>query len=136
MRDGRTRKLEVHGSPRSGAFSDFAEAWQVSLVVLDGGISGSEYSIEEPRVVLGRGPEADLCVDDRAMSKEHAVLEFSDHGYRVRDLGSMNGTLLNGSEVRVAELKHGDRLQLGEHVFQFVLEKKRRSPKTYVLPDS
>jgi len=37
--------------------------------------------------------------------------------------------------VQVAELEHGDRFQLGEHVFQLVLERRRREPRAYVLPD-
>ena len=64
------------------------------------------------------------------------MLEFSDCGYRVRDLGSTNGTLLNGSEVKLAELKHGDRLEMGEQAFQFIIEERKRGPKTYVLSES
>jgi pSer/pThr/pTyr-binding forkhead associated (FHA) protein len=70
------------------------------------------------------------------MSKEHAALEFANGGIRLRDLGSMNGTRLNDSEVRAADLKNGDRIQLGEHAFQFVLEKRAKQPRTYVLPDA
>jgi hypothetical protein len=47
----------------------------------------------------------------------------------------MNGILINGSEAKAADLKNGDRFQLGEHVFQFVLEKRPKRPKTYVLSD-
>ena len=75
-------------------------------------------------------------IDDEAMSKNHAVFEFSDSSYRIRDLASTNGTLLNGSEIRIAELKHGDRIQMGEHVFQLVLEKRESCPRTYMLPDA
>jgi pSer/pThr/pTyr-binding forkhead associated (FHA) protein len=42
---------------------------------------------------------------------------------------------VNGALILASELKHGDRFQLGEHVFQFVLEQRRRDPRTYVLPD-
>ena len=47
----------------------------------------------------------------------------------------MNGVLLNGSEIRVGELKNGDRFELGEHVFQFLLDRRSRQPKAYVIPD-
>ena len=40
-----------------------------------------------------------------------------------------------GGELRSADLKNGDRFELGEHEFQFVLEKRQRSPKTYVVED-
>jgi pSer/pThr/pTyr-binding forkhead associated (FHA) protein len=70
------------------------------------------------------------------MSKEHAALEFSGGGIRLRDLGSMNGLRVNGGATKVADLKNGDRFQIGEHEFQFVLEQRRRQPRTYVLPDA
>ena len=48
----------------------------------------------------------------------------------------MNGVQVNGAPVQVAELEHGDRFQLGEHVFQLVLERRRREPRAYLLPDA
>jgi pSer/pThr/pTyr-binding forkhead associated (FHA) protein len=70
------------------------------------------------------------------MSSAHAALEFAGGGFRIRDLGSTNGVLLNGGEVEVGDLKNGDRFQLGRHRFQFLLEKRRREPKTYLIPES
>ena len=135
MRDGQTRKLET--IPAEGdLFAEYAKSWKVCVVTLSGHAAGSEYLLQERQVGVGRGPENPISIDDQAMSKAHAVFEFSDNGYRIRDLGSMNGTLLNGSEIRVAELKHGDRIQMGEHTFQLVLEKREARPRTYVLPDA
>ncbi len=136
MRDGQTRKLEAISSGEDDLFADYAKSWKVSVVILSGHAAGSEYLLEERQVGVGRGAENPIAIDDQAMSKEHAVFEFSDSGYRIRDLASMNGTLLNGSEIRVAELKHGDRIQMGEHTFQLVLEKRETRPRTYVLPES
>ena len=78
----------------------------------------------------------DLAFEDSAMSREHAILEFSDGGFRIRDTGSTNGTQVNGETVKAANLNHGDRLRIGEHVFQFVLEKREPEPMIYVLPDA
>ena len=133
MRDGRTRRLAPPQAAGEGSCEDYQARFKVCLVVLQGRGEGSEFEIEGERVVLGRGGQAELQFDDRAMSKEHAALEFAGRGYRVRDLGSSNGTRLNGAEVRLAELKHGDRLQLGEHVLQLVVEPRRRPPPTYVI---
>ena len=69
------------------------------------------------------------------MSREHVLFEFSDGGFVLRDLGSTNGTRLNGKDIRVHELDHGDRLEIGEHVFQFVIEDRERTPQTYYIPD-
>ena len=136
MRDGHTQKLEVIPSGESDLFAEYAKSWKVSVVILSGPAAGSEYLLEKRQVGVGRGAENAITIDDQAMSKAHAVFEFSDSGYRIRDLGSMNGTLLNGSEIGVAELKHGDRIKMGEHTFQLVLEKREVRPRTYVLPDA
>jgi len=135
MRDGQTRKLEIVPSGEDDLFAEYARNWKISVVILKGPAAGSEYLLEERQVGVGRGAENAIAIDDQAMSKAHAVFEFSDSGYRIRDLGSMNGTLLNGSEIRVAELKHGDRVQMGEHTFQLILEKREARPRTYVLPE-
>ena len=134
MRDGLTRKLAV--GERDAGFTRFLAGVRAALVVLEGGVAGAEHEIERPSTSLGRGPGVDLAFADPAMSKEHACVEWADGGLRLRDLGSMNGVRVNGAPVQVAELKHGDRFQLGEHVFQLVLEQRRREPRAYVLPDA
>jgi pSer/pThr/pTyr-binding forkhead associated (FHA) protein len=134
MRDGRTRRVEV--DDEVPGFEKFLAHWRACVVVLSGGAEGTEREIEAPSIVIGRGPTSDWMFADETMSKEHAALEFSGGGIRLRDLGSMNGLRVNGSDTKVADLKNGDRFQLGEHEFQFVLEQRRRQPRTYVLPDS
>ncbi len=139
MRNGKTRKIETErngGGGGSDPFAEYMNHWRVAIVILSGGVDGSEFSLEQRQVSVGRSMNNEIAIEDGSMSKEHAVFEFSDNGFRVRDLGSMNGTLLNGSAIRVAELKHGDRIQMGEHTFQLVLEKRRQHPRTYVLPDA
>ena len=136
MRDGETRKIETEEGGGSDLFVDYMNTWKVAVVILSGGADGSEFLLEERQVSVGRGAESAIAIDDSSMSKEHAIFEFSDNGFRIRDLGSMNGTLLNGSEIRVAELKHGDRIQMGEHTFQLVLERRQQRPRTYLLPDA
>ncbi len=133
MRDGSTRKIDLDASTSQG-FSHFLREWQASLVLISGDGAGSEYSLEAPSQVLGRGESADLRFADVALSSEHAALEFVEDGYRVRDLGSMNGTLVNGGEIKACELKNGDELRFGALVFRYVLDKRSRGPKTYQVP--
>jgi pSer/pThr/pTyr-binding forkhead associated (FHA) protein len=133
MRDGRTHKLQ--GSTRDRSFSEFLTGWRAAIVVLSGGVVGSEHALERSRISLGRGPGTDLAFDDDSLSQAHAALEFTNGGFRIRDLGSTNGVLLNGAEVEVGDLKNGDRFQLGRHRFQFLLERRRREPKAYLLPE-
>jgi len=133
VRDGYTRKLALPQEP-SADFVSFQSCWQASVVVRSGQDSGVEYVLEKPQTTLGRGETAALRFDDPSMSSEHAALEFFGSGIRLRDLGSMNGTTLNGSDVKAAELKSGDRFALGAHEFEFVLVARSRKPKTHDSP--
>lgn len=134
MGDERTRKLERRQDGAS--LSEFLKSWKASLVVLSGEAAGSEFPLEKPSTSLGRGSEVELTFADEAMSRTHATVEYADGGFRVRDLGSSNGTFLNGDDVQAGDLANGDRIELGEHQFQFVLEERQRQPRTYVLPDA
>lgn len=133
MRDGFTRKVET--PERNLSWEEFSAKWRAFVVVLSGDEGGNEWEVEKPQTVIGRGDSCDWKIDDDTMSKEHATLEFSNGGFRLRDLGSMNGMLCNGRETKAAELESGDRFQLGDHEFQFVLEKREKAPRTWVVSD-
>ena len=135
MRDGRTHKLERVPS-ENASFTEFHAMWQATLCLVSGSAAGTEFDLEKEKTVLGRGPDVDLAFDDPTMSKEHVAVEFAGGSYRVRDLGSRNGVYLDGEEVRVGDLENGVRFQIGEHVFQFLLEKRDKAPRTYVLPEA
>jgi pSer/pThr/pTyr-binding forkhead associated (FHA) protein len=69
---------------------------------------------EGREAVLGRGDECELRVESTQASRRHAAVRFSGGEYRVRDLGSTNGTFVNGERVEgEAELGAGDRLRVG-----------------------
>jgi pSer/pThr/pTyr-binding forkhead associated (FHA) protein len=133
MGDTHTRKLETMAGDQ--IFPDFLARHRAVIVVLSGKAAGNEFDVDEPKVSLGRGPGVDLAFEDSAMSREHAIFEFSDGSFRIRDLGSTNGTLVNDEKVQARNLDHGDRLRIGEHVFQFLLEQREPPPKIYFVPD-
>lgn len=82
------------------------------LVVLKRGRYSQEF--RAARVVLGRGSEADYRLDDPNVSRRHAVVAWENGRPYLRDLGSTNGTLLNGRTVNSATLRSGDVITLGE----------------------
>ena len=133
MRDGSTRSIDLDPGLNTG-FESFIRRWEASLVLVSGPGAGSEFTLVQPSQILGRGETAGLRFADPALSSEHATLEWMGKGFRLRDLGSMNGSLVNGSEVRAADLKNGDELRLGSLVFRFVLAARARGPRTYQLP--
>ena len=73
-------------------------------------------------LVIGRGDEADIYLDDNAVSRRHVEVQARDNGYYWRDLGSTNGTLLNQRSMREGRLRAEDVLQIGNTEFRFDLE--------------
>ena len=65
------------------------------------------------RLVLGRSPGCQLVFDDDTVSRRHAELRMTDGRWILRDLGSSNGTWVNGRQVMEAEVIPGDEVQLG-----------------------
>ena len=87
---------------------------------VDGELRG-QVVLDGARLILGRGPACDVQLDDATVSSDH--LELARHGGAViaTDLGSRNGTRLNGQPLdRPTRLRHGDTLQLGRARMQLV----------------
>ena len=75
------------------------------------------------KVTIGRGPENAIPLLDDQASRKHAVIEPDGRGgYRVRDLGSRNGTRLNEIRVEESPLKSGDVVRVGQHEFLIKVE--------------
>ena len=70
------------------------------------------------RLVLGRAPGCQLVFDDDTVSRRHAELRMTDGRWILRDLGSSNGTWVNGRQVMEAEVVPGDQVQLGGYGFR------------------
>lgn len=71
---------------------------RLSLAILDGPDAGSVYRIEKPRVTIGRS-NADLTLNDTEASRNHAAVEVRDTSCKLLDLGSTNGTLVDGAKI-------------------------------------
>jgi pSer/pThr/pTyr-binding forkhead associated (FHA) protein len=82
-----------------------------------------EVGIDTNTIEVGRSPKGDIFIDNPAVSFHHAKI-FSDAGiYYVEDLGSLNGTFLNGARVTKAPLTHGDVITVGKHTVRFSLDR-------------
>ena len=94
-------------------------------------IGGRTHAVSSSRVVIGRSRDCDIRIADLNASRRHAELQQDGDGYRIVDLGSMNGTLLNGRPVEKAPLEDGDRITLGstEIVFGRKSAVRGRSPE-------
>jgi diguanylate cyclase (GGDEF)-like protein len=85
------------------------------LTVMSGLEAGRVVCLDQGEVVVGRDPEADLWVTDPAVSRKHVrIVHDREHGVVLHDLGSRNGTFVDGKRVqRTRQLQPGARIQLG-----------------------
>lgn len=95
-------------------------------LVVDSGLSvGSVYPLQEGRQVIGRRIDASIPIDDTKVSRDHALVDFRNGFYYLVDLGSTNGTYINGRRLQNASrLNLGDHLRIGNSVFRVDLVKK------------
>jgi len=90
----------------------------VWLVVQEGPGTGAQHPVEGA-VTIGRDENADLQLRDKAVSRRHAALRVEGETAVIEDLGSRNGTFVNGERVDDARrLREGDALQLGATVLE------------------
>ena len=91
---------------------------QVNLRVLAGPYEGRVFPFDEhDTFLIGRTKDAHLCLpEDRFFSRNHCLLEINPPRCFLRDLGSTNGTIVNGKRVNETFLQHGDQIQVGESI--------------------
>ena len=90
-----------------------------SLLVVRGVNVGTHYLIREAKQRLGRDSHCEVHLEDSEASRTHAEIEFVDGEYVLRDLGSSNGTFVNGNRVTEHTLRIGDRVQIGKRLMLF-----------------
>jgi len=92
-----------------------------TLTVKQGLEPGRVYELDGRAVHLGRATDNDIQLQDGEVSRRHCQIRWEDNSYVVEDLGSSNGTAVNGADVKLARLGSGDQLQLGDQVLEFLV---------------
>jgi len=92
--------------------------------VLSGPLKDSTIPLSEGEVTIGREASNGIAVVDPSVSRKHCVLSAQDGRFRVRDLDSRNGTLVNGTGVEEHWLQHGDEIAAGDSSFVFLIEEE------------
>ena len=75
---------------------------------------GLEVALDRDRLVIGRGRKAGLALAEATISRAHAAIGFDGRGFFVEDLGSTNGTRVNGARIGKQALKCDDEIQMGK----------------------
>jgi pSer/pThr/pTyr-binding forkhead associated (FHA) protein len=114
---GATASFEPVGAAEGGAAALETIEGPV-LVVRKGPQPGERFYLDRPNLTIGRDPASDIFLNDMTVSRAHAVLRTAAGTVRISDVGSLNGTYVNGVCVDEAQLTDGDVVQVG--TFQMV----------------
>ena len=92
-----------------------------ALKFISGKYQGGEFPLKvDKQIVIGRSSELDMVLVEDMVSRKHAKISFSDGKITIEDLGSTNGTFVNGEKVKQARLKEGDRILIGTSILKLV----------------
>ena len=123
--DNSTRRDPLEENTQDDSLRGQARERRPALVFLRGDLLAVPIPLERDQVTLGRALDADVRVNDAKASRLHARInaehdpETGETRYRIHDLGSTNGTFINGQPITDAVLQHGDKLVIGEHLLRF-----------------
>ena len=99
------------------------------LRFVGGQFEGGEFPLKSNReVTIGRGSEHDMVLDEDMVSRSHARILTFDGEVIIEDLGSTNGTLVNGERIERKALKTGDQILIGQSLLEFVSRGKVKKP--------
>jgi pSer/pThr/pTyr-binding forkhead associated (FHA) protein len=74
-----------------------------------------EYIIDQNEIIIGRDTNSDICIDNIAVSRKHARITKGPDEYLVEDMGSINGTFVNGHWISKMLLDTGDEISIGKY---------------------
>jgi pSer/pThr/pTyr-binding forkhead associated (FHA) protein len=102
------------------------------LIGVGGSHGGRVYPLTHNTVLLGRDEQADVCVSDPSVSGQHARVINGSQGFEIEDLGSTNGTFIEGRAISRARLQGGDRITLGQVEFKFLIDRRVDATMTII----
>jgi len=92
------------------------------LIAVAGPLLKMEFPLDDEATMIGRDVAATVCVKNRSASRRHCAVRREGDQYLMRDLGSRNGTLVNGLPVTECVLQHGDRIAVSDSLFVFAVD--------------
>ncbi len=104
------------------------------LIVLGGPLAGRTIPLSEDTISIGREHDCTIPLNDGGASRHHCEIRIAESGVEILDLGSRNGTQVNGVSVKSAALRHGDEIRVGSSRFMLDTgESPAATPATLVL---
>jgi hypothetical protein len=110
---GSDTRIYKHDRPAAGA--------RLRVLAGPAGTAGREFLLDRPVLTIGRRDDQDIVIDDPSVSRAHARIHLTGAGAAVEDVGSTNGTALNGRPIgrNRVPVHDGDRIQVGTALLQY-----------------
>jgi len=99
------------------------------LILSRSGKPDEEFVLRPGKVVVGRAQISDIVIEDGRISRAHVCLECTPDSCTLKDLGSANGSWVNGQRVMEVRLNHGDSIRVGDSLLQFQIPPEEPSPE-------
>jgi pSer/pThr/pTyr-binding forkhead associated (FHA) protein len=95
------------------------------LLILSPNFFGATSILDNTRHLIGRTSECNFTINDSLVSKRHCIITNEEGKFFIEDIGSRNGTFLNGKPIKKkTALFYGDKITIGETIMRFYLEEK------------
>lgn len=102
----------------------------IHLRIVHGRPEGKRLELAEGEHIVGHGPECHIQPKSAWVSRQHCLIRVRGEEVAIQDLGSSNGTLINGRRIELEQpLHNGDRLEIGPLVFELEMEEPQQDPE-------
>ena len=92
----------------------------VNIILSHQGETMHELTLEQPRLMIGRAEDNDLCINNTNVSRHHAILVRHGAAAMLMDMNSTNGTFVNSQRIKDQVVVHNDIISIGNHQIKFV----------------
>jgi hypothetical protein len=108
----------------------------LALRFISGKYQGGEFPmVPDKAIIVGRSSDLDMVLVEEMVSRKHARISYDKGKIVIEDLGSTNGTFVNGEKVKRAQLKEGDRILIGTSILKLIAQEGPRTEKQRNRPD-
>src|SRR5882672_6507906 len=97
------------------------------LISISGPVEGTIFSITDADVTIGRGPSNSICIADPLLSRQHCRITKEGEVFSLHDLGSFNGTFVNGIPIKKQAIAHRDLIKTGASILLFICHEESES---------
>jgi Nif-specific regulatory protein len=97
------------------------------LIYISGPLEGKVFPIAGADITIGRGPSNSVCIADPLLSRQHCRITREGEAFTLHDLGSFNGTFVNGAPIKKQAIAHGDLIKTGGSILLFVCQEESDS---------